>query len=270
MVVPETLDSLASNDINIANLLIAQECILQHRNNEQHMNDIEEERKKYEENVLLMHMNENKEQLECVEEMIKCIKEYKEGKQSNRESRLYFLEGAGGCGKTFVYSTLVHWCRSQNANVIAVASSGIASLLLPDGSTGHSRFKIPLEIRSDSMCNISRNSLLATQIRKTKLIIWDEAVMVHRYVYEALDRTLQDIMGDTACFGGIPILLGGDWRQILPVVKRATKSDQFAATLKASALWTNVTIFTLIKNMRVEGKDSESEEYRQLLLRIGN
>ena len=60
-------------------------------------------------------------------------------------------------------------------------------------------------------------------IRMAKLIIWDEALMAKKYAIEAVDRTLQDIMGNKEPFGGKVVVLGGDFRQVLPVVPRATR-----------------------------------------------
>ena len=57
--------------------------------------------------------------------------------------KCFFLQGAGGCGKTFVYKTLCHHFRGKWKIVLCVASSGIAALLLEGGRTAHSRFKIP-------------------------------------------------------------------------------------------------------------------------------
>ncbi|XP_016192782.1 uncharacterized protein LOC107633693 [Arachis ipaensis] len=78
--------------------------------------------------------------------------------------------------------------------VLNIASSGIAYLLLPNGRTAHSRFKIPLNITEHSVCNIKPGSPQAMLLLKAKLIIWDEAPMVSRYCYEALDKCLGDIM----------------------------------------------------------------------------
>lgn len=70
------------------------------------------------------------------------------------------------------------------------------------------------------MCNISRGTMLSELLEKTDLIIWDEAPMCHRFVFEALDRTLRDILSvadpdaATKPFGGKTVLLGGDFRQI--------------------------------------------------------
>ena len=59
--------------------------------------------------------------------------------------------------------------------VLTVASSGVASLLLPNGRTAHSRFRIPIDVDELSMCDIKRGTKLADLIAITDLIIWDEA-----------------------------------------------------------------------------------------------
>lgn len=58
-----------------------------------------------------------------------------------------------------------------------MASSGVASLLLPGGRTAHSRFKILLQIDDETICDIKRGTILAELMEQTSLIIWDEALM---------------------------------------------------------------------------------------------
>jgi len=112
--------------------------------------------------------------------------------------------------------------------VLNVASSIIASLLLPGGKTTHSRFYIPILINEDSTCNIAQGSHRARLLFETKLIIWDEASMMNRMCFQAFDRTLRDLMrpvhekNSKKPFGGKVVVLGGDFRQILPVVKKAS------------------------------------------------
>ncbi|CAH9098982.1 unnamed protein product [Cuscuta epithymum] len=72
--------------------------------------------------------------------------------------------------------------RSKGQIVLNVASSGIASLLLPGGRTAHSRFAIPLDATEDSTCHIKHGSPLARLIERTRLIIWDESPMTHRAI----------------------------------------------------------------------------------------
>ncbi|XP_031127681.1 uncharacterized protein LOC116029778 [Ipomoea triloba] len=97
---------------------------------------------------------------------------------------LFFVYGYGGTGKTFVWRTLSSMIRSRGDIVLNVASSGIASLLLPGGRTTHSRFAIPLSLNEDSTCNILQGSDLAELIIRSKLRIWDEAPMTHKHCFE--------------------------------------------------------------------------------------
>jgi hypothetical protein len=57
-------------------------------------------------------------------------------------------------GKTFLYNLILSRTRADGGLAIAVASSGIAALLLPGGRTAHSRFKIPIKLDKVSTCNI--------------------------------------------------------------------------------------------------------------------
>jgi len=79
----------------------------------------------------------------------------------------------GGTRKTFMWKTLLVALRSKGMIVLNVASSGIASLILPGGKTTHSTFYIPLLIKDDSTCNIAQGSLRAKLLMATNLIIWD-------------------------------------------------------------------------------------------------
>ena len=73
-----------------------------------------------------------------------------------KKQALIFVHGHGGTGKTFLWHTIINRLRSEGLIVLAVASSGIASLLLPNGRTAHSRFKIPLAIDESSTCVIKK------------------------------------------------------------------------------------------------------------------
>jgi len=127
-----------------------------------------------------------------------------------------------------------------------VASSGVASLLLPNGSTAHSRFRIPIDLDELSICDIKRGTKLADLIVKTDLIIWDEALMTNRQCFEALDRSLRDILSEKQTelenmpFGGKVVVLGGDPKQILPVIENATRAQIVNATIFRSYLWNHI------------------------------
>ncbi|GFY29125.1 ATP-dependent DNA helicase [Trichonephila clavipes] len=94
--------------------------------------------------------------------------------------------------------------------------------------------------------------------------------MPHKCAIEALDRCLQDIQNNRKLMGGVVVLLAGDFRQTLPVIKGGTAADEISAFLKASYLWTEVEKLYLTTNMRVQlFSDDESGAYAQKLLEIG-
>ncbi|PIA58920.1 hypothetical protein AQUCO_00400047v1 [Aquilegia coerulea] len=159
--------------------------------------------------------------------------------------------------------------RSEGHIVIMVASSGIASLLLTGGRTAHSTFKIPFEVLDDSVCSVTKQTIHAELFKRAKLIIWDEVPMQHRFCVEAVDRTLRDIREINEPFGGITVVLGGDFKQTLPVITKGTRQEIVRACLTKSHLWSGVRLLTLVKNMRLNSNDTENVKFADYLIEIG-
>ncbi|KAB2623224.1 replication factor A protein 1-like [Pyrus ussuriensis x Pyrus communis] len=195
----------------------------------------------------------NREQKIVYDSVIKVVDHNKPG--------MFFVHRHGGTGKTFLWTTIIAKIRLENHIVLAVALSGIASLLLPGGRTAHSRFKIPISITDCSLCEIKKGTHLAQLISDAALIVWDEAPMNHKQCFETLDRSLRDVLKgskpgfDDLPFGGKPILFGGDFRQILHIVPNGTKADIVEASLTSYYLWPSLTIFFLKENMRLSKTD---------------
>ena len=185
------------------------------------------------------------------------------------QGKFIFVEAPGGTGKTYLLNAIIDKVASIQKKVTACASSGIASILLKGGGTLHSKFKIPIEIEDDTICNIPRHSRLASQIRELDLIIWDEAPMFSKSILETLDRTLKDVRKNDSIFGGITVVLSGDWRQILPIVS-GERADTVASVHKRSDLWEQVKKFELRNNMRIRGNDASAEEFKSFVLSIGD
>ncbi|KAE8240488.1 hypothetical protein A4X13_0g7779 [Tilletia indica] len=197
---------------------------------------------------------------------------------SRQDGAIYFLDGPGGTGKTFVENAILSKIRADGQIALAVASSGIAALLLEGGRTAHSRFNIPIPLDSDSTCAISKDSSLALLLRNATLIVWDECPMAHRFAVEAVDRTLRDIRGVDKPFGGIVVLFSGDWRQTLPVTPKAGPGQIVASCLHNAPFWAEVRLLRLKQNQRLllnADSMSPSErqirlDYAQMLLQIGS
>nr|XP_043614440.1 uncharacterized protein LOC122586518 [Erigeron canadensis] len=177
---------------------------------------------------------------------------------AKNDEGVFFVYGYGGTGKTYLWKTLTAALRSQGQIVLNVASSGIASLLLSGGRTAHSRFVIPINITKNSICSIDPCSELAALIKISKLIIWDEAPMIHKHCFEAHDRTMRDILRSTQpnskdkVFRGKVVVFGGDFKQILPVITKRTRSMIVNASLNSSYIWHHCIVLKLTVNMRLK------------------
>ncbi|RAW34096.1 hypothetical protein PC110_g9582 [Phytophthora cactorum] len=163
---------------------------------------------------------------------------------------LLFIDGPSGTGKsTLLKHILAKVCFSGKI-AIAVASSGIASLLL-------------MEVSLEGL------------ISEDQLVIWDEAPMTHRHAFEAVDRSLRDLIdNDEEPFGGKVFVLPGDFRQILRVVVRGTRAQTIDACLKLSLLWPKFQQLYLRGNMRVMSAQNESTatelaEFSEFLPQVG-
>ena len=166
--------------------------------------------------------------------------------------------------------------RLKGKIVIVVATSGTTTLLLPGGRMAHSRFQIPIIVTDRSTCGIKQGSQIAEVMTKASLIIWDEAPMAHRNCFEAVDRSLSDILHLTGSdsgdkpFGGKTVVLGGDFRQIFSMVAKGQREQIVKASINKSSLWNNCRVFILTKNMRLTKNPSDivAKEFAEWILKI--
>lgn len=185
---------------------------------------------------------------------------------------IYLIDAPGGTGKTFLLNLLLAEVRSQGNIMLATASSGIAATNYDGGRTAHSAFGIPLKTPSmpNPTSSITRGSAKGIMLKACKAIIWDECTMMHKKCFELVDRLLQDIRDNTLPFGGMVVILAGDFRQTLPVTMSCTPADSLHACLKTSYLWSKIAKFNLHTNMRVQMLgDPNAEQFASDLLSIG-
>ena len=188
----------------------------------------------------------------------------------NNKGKFCFIDAPGGTGKTFLLNSLIDKLSFDGKKVCPTASSGIAGILLKGGGTLHSKLKVPFTCNENSVCDIRKQSDLAKKIKDLDCVIWDEAPMFNKNILECLDRTLRDLRDSEKLFGGITMVLSGDWRQILPVVINGSRAQIIDATHKRSELWDEVNIFNLSLNMRVTSNDADAIWFKDFLLNVGN
>ena len=84
-----------------------------------------------------------------------AFKKINDAVQGASPQHLFFIDGPGSTGKSFLYNTLIDYVRGHHRKkVIVVASSGIAALILHGGQTAHSTFKIPIPVHAGETCHI--------------------------------------------------------------------------------------------------------------------
>ncbi|GKB20048.1 ATP-dependent DNA helicase PIF1-like protein [Tanacetum coccineum] len=120
----------------------------------------------------------------------------------DQNGRFYFVYGPGGTGKTFLYKTIMARLRSEQKIVLAGASSGIASLLLPGGRTTHSRFVIPLDLMENNTCGIKQITQLAALMQEVqvKKESEDEAIWIHileKFLIKTWNSLIEKIVDET-------------------------------------------------------------------------
>ncbi|XP_050902042.1 uncharacterized protein LOC127110307 [Lathyrus oleraceus] len=127
---------------------------------------------------------------------------------------------------------------------------------LSGGRITHSKFKIPMPTLDNSTCNVDKDTKHSQLFEAIYVIIWDEAPMSHKNCFEALDKTFKDVMSkkglQNTIFAGKVIVFGGDFRQILHVVPRASRSYIVHESISSFYVWDYCQVLTLTKNMKLQ------------------
>ncbi|XP_078440884.1 uncharacterized protein LOC144710915 [Wolffia australiana] len=156
------------------------------------------------------------------------------------EAKVFFVDGPGGSGKKFLYSVIFAQIKASRRNAISTATSCIVTLFLEGGRTLHSTFKILIPVNHISMCGISPDSKIGRQIQSASIIIVDEAPMMHYHIYETLKRSIRDVMKtinpslESVPFNIKFIVMGGDFRQMLPAIPKGSRSMIISSSLNRS------------------------------------
>jgi hypothetical protein len=134
------------------------------------------------------------------------------------------------------------YLRGREHLCLPVSFTGMAASLLDGGRTAHTRFRLPLQMFENSTSQIRPIDEESHLLRESHLVIWDESTTAHKYAYQCVDRLFRDLTGSVRQFGGKILLLCGDFRQTLPVVKRGTSVDIINACIKKSHIWAEIPV----------------------------
>jgi hypothetical protein len=187
--------------------------------------------------------------------------------KNENHDKYIFVDGPGGTGKSYLLNLLIDYFNKDKVNVLAVAWTGIAANLLKNGKTVHTTFKLPLNITDVSTCNVKPNTPYGNYIKCINILFWDEISLASKFAFKAVDRLFKDLCNNEEPFGGKIVVVSGDFRQTLPIVKCGNRTQIIENCVKKSYLWRHFQCLSLTENKRVSENDTE---FKSWLLRVGD
>ncbi len=152
-----------------------------------------------------------------------------------KSGRNVFLTGSAGTGKTYVLNKYISYLKDRKIPVAVTASTGIAATHM-NGQTIHSWCGMGVKdnIHQLDLRKLAEKKYIQKNVVNAKVLIIDEVSMLHKNQLQMVDEILTYIKGSFESFGGIQIVLSGDFFQLPPVTKNEeTNRDKFAFMSKS-------------------------------------
>ncbi len=137
-----------------------------------------------------------------------------------------FLTGEPGSGKTHTINRFVAWLREHGIEPAVTASTGIAATHI-NGHTIHSWSGIGIrrELTKYDLGKITGNKRVASRIRAAHTLIIDEISMLSAQTLALAETACRAVRESTATFGGLQVVLVGDFFQLPPIVPRVVSDE---------------------------------------------
>jgi ATP-dependent DNA helicase PIF1 len=142
------------------------------------------------------------------------------------EGHSVFLTGPAGSGKTYVLNEFVRWARCKGKKVAVTASTGLAATHL-GGNTIHSWAGIGIadEFKKHMVSDMSKTR--REQIESADILVIDEVSMLHDFRLDLVDQICREVRGDNIPFGGLQVVLCGDFYQLPPINRDDSRQGGF-------------------------------------------
>ncbi|HOX29717.1 MAG TPA: AAA family ATPase [Candidatus Paceibacterota bacterium] len=139
-----------------------------------------------------------------------------------------FITGAAGSGKTFLLNRYIEYLKQRNIGIAITASTGIAATHI-NGMTIHSWSGLGVRDSLDgkTVKDLKERYYLKSRYKKTEVLVIDEISMLHHYRLDLLDRIFKEFKGNNLPFGGVQVVLCGDFFQLPPVARQDEPPARF-------------------------------------------
>lgn len=143
-----------------------------------------------------------------------------------------FLTGAAGSGKTYVLNQFIKWAKGEEKEVAVTASTGIAATHM-SGMTIHSWSGIGIKdtLHQSDLEKMQKNTQLRLRYLRTNVLIIDEVSMISAELLDLIDQAARFIRKSEWSFGGMQVILCGDFFQLPPISR--DKEVRFAFESKS-------------------------------------
>jgi ATP-dependent DNA helicase PIF1 len=131
-----------------------------------------------------------------------------------------FLTGEPGAGKTYTLNEYVSYLRAHEVEVAITASTGIAATHI-GGMTIHSWSGIGIKKTLDKyeLDKIASSEYVSKRVRRAKVLVIDEVSMLSPETLSMVDAVYREVLGKSDAFGGLQVVLVGDFFQLPPIVR---------------------------------------------------
>ncbi len=138
-----------------------------------------------------------------------------------------FLTGEPGSGKSYTVNKYVSYLRGKGIEPAITASTGIAATHI-GGMTIHSWTGIGIKnkLTKYDLAALADNKRIVSRIKKNKVLIIDEISMLSSTTFTTIDQVCRFLKKSELPFGGLQVVLVGDFFQLPPIVKKEQQSEQ--------------------------------------------
>ena len=140
-----------------------------------------------------------------------------------------YLTGQAGSGKTYILNLYIQYLKKHKVPVAVTASTGIAATHL-NGGTIHSWSGIGIksQLTSHDIAKILANETKRAKLQSAKVLFIDEISMFHSYRLDMVNQICKAARQDDRPFGGLQVVLCGDFFQLPPINEQGLERSGFA------------------------------------------